>query len=70
VDGADDIRALARSTRRGAEAARRAGPYFSTTKDRASMGRIAAHLEAEAADLEAQADALDRSASKRPPEGV
>lgn len=54
-----ELRSLARSKRRAAAVARRAGPSLSAV-DHASMIVHAQQLETEAAELEAEADALDR----------
>ena len=58
-----DLRAQAESKRHLADLARRAGPGLSVEQDRIMMRRHAQELDAEAAGLEAQADALERSSS-------
>ncbi len=59
VRNASELRALARRKRHSAAVARRASPHLSFAADWARMLRYAQELEAEAAELEALADALD-----------
>ena len=60
---AADLRAQAEFKRRLAATARRAGATLSREADRAMMVQRAQELEAEAAGLEAQADALENPKS-------
>ena len=59
VRNASELRALAKRKRHSAAVAHRASPHLSFAEDRARMLRHAQELEDEAAELEAQADALD-----------
>lgn len=56
---ADDLRAQAKSKRRMADIARRAGPGMSIPADRIAMLQHARDFDAEAAGLEAQASQLE-----------
>jgi hypothetical protein len=56
-----DLRAQAQNKRRSAALARRIGPGLSLSQDRQMMLELSQELETEAARLDAEADALDRS---------
>ena len=59
VKNVSELRALAKRKRHSAAVARRASPHLSFAEDWARMLWHAEELEAEAAELEARADALD-----------
>jgi hypothetical protein len=56
-----ELRAEAERKRHAAELARRTGPTMSLVQDRIKMLEHAIALEAEAAGLDAQADALEKT---------